>query len=117
MELKGYEYIPWNDERNKTGGPGYYIQKNLLPMIGKLKLEVPKLHHQKPAGTWDFIMDTAIKYGCKIDTTNQDTRDKAFDKLYRFCYKKLNKTPENQLDLFKGEETCACGKNPSCECK
>jgi len=116
MEAKGYVYVPWNDERNINKGPGYYVLNNPLPTIGVI--EIAKLQHKSPTSTWDFIMSSAIEFGCKIDSMKHDTRDKAFDKLYRFCYNKLNKSPENQLDMFsKEQEKCACGKNPSCECK
>ena len=118
MEAKGYEYIPWNDERNSSGGAGYYIKKDKdgLPTIGGKILEVSKLHHKNPILDWHFVMSNSISLGCKIDSTKQDTVEKAFDKLYKFYYKKLNKSPENQLDLFE-KKTCACGKNPECECK
>lgn len=116
MEAKGYEYIPWNDERNTTGGPGYYRKTSLtLPAINGKAFEIPKLHHHKPVMDWNFLINTAIELECKIDTSKQNSLDKAIDKLYRFCYKKLNKVPKNQLSMFD-QKTCACGKNPECMC-
>jgi len=117
MEAKGYEYISWNDPRKKLKGPGYYATK-----VGILSFGVDYQKIQSnPMIDWNFIMDTAIEFGCKIDNSKQDTVEKAFDKLYIFCYKMFNKSPENQIKMFpkepKVQEKCACGKNPACECK
>ena len=113
MEARGYEYIPWNDERNSSGGAGYYMKKDKsgFPTIGGKLVEVEK---NNPLVNWDFVMANSIKLGCNIDSSKQDNLDKAFDKLYHFCYDQLNGVPDNQIEMFP--KTCACGKNPSCKC-
>jgi len=113
MEARGYEYIPWNDERNSSGGAGYYVAKDKsgFPIIGGKLIGVEK---NNPLVNWDFVMTNSIKLGCNIDSSKQDNLDKAFDKLYHFCYDQLNRVPDNQVEMFP--KTCACGKNPSCKC-
>ncbi len=116
MEALGYVRIPWNDKRKLDAGikgPAIYypIKMATLPLLEKL------VYTEQPR--WNFIVESASALGITLKVGGDTTFEQAYYKLYKFCYKKLNKVPKNQLNLFleKEPKTCACGKNPECACK